>query len=273
MTQPNIIYNDKVEDIELIDSLLKEFNRVISTNTKIILLPELLLSDNYWKETFLETAVYAKLKYYLLNKHPNATILIGNKLRMISNEIDTNSSYSQEYNGIPSYGFNVCSAIDTSNKISYKAKKLFITKVENWPPLFNAIFPDKKAIINNYASTNDADIMRIGKQNYFIAICYESIFSDQCVIASKEDCSAIIMLASESFLKGNNFAIEQYLNICKLKAIENQKYVVKCSNSGISATINPIGEIETELRSDISAYKLINLPLKHQKTFFSKICF
>jgi apolipoprotein N-acyltransferase len=51
------------------------------------------------------------------------------------------------------------------------------------------------------------------------------------------------MLASESFLNGNETAMHQYQNICRIRAIEASKFLFKSSNSGLSSVIDEKGNV------------------------------
>jgi len=101
-------------------------------------------------------------------------------------------------------------------------------------------------------------------------ICYEAINSIFVAKQIKPTDRFIVMLASEAFFMGVPAGKEQYLNICRLRAIETGKYLIKASNDGISALIDDKGNVVRRCSS--IAYQLIvsDVPGNSRYTFFSR---
>jgi apolipoprotein N-acyltransferase len=78
------------------------------------------------------------------------------------------------------------------------------------------------------------------------------------------------MIASEAFLRGNSIAMQQYQNICRLRAIEFSKFLFKSSNAGISSVIDERGEVVTFKRASKSVELLSCVGYTNNvKTFYS----
>ena len=263
LSQPNFKLSDSLNDGEKISQLTKKTIQIVANNNipSIIIYPELCLSDEYWKETFSESSSYIKLNQLLKTSFPSSTILIGARLNLLSHTNQNNNNEQiKRLGNINFTNYNVAIIIDSTNKVTFKSKKKFIPKTEYWPTFFNQLFPDPNSC--NYSIANDPNVISVNRHKILIAICYESIFANYCSVASENKVALIVIMASESFLQGNKAAIEQYLNISKIRAIENQKYVIKCSNEGVSAIINPLGEITTRLSSEKEGYIYVKIPIK-----------
>lgn len=60
------------------------------------------------------------------------------------------------------------------------------------------------------------------------------------------------------------FGLQQYLNIIRLKAIESNRNIVKCSSGGISVVINEKGDVAEKVTSEfqiVNAYRINKLSL------------
>jgi apolipoprotein N-acyltransferase len=75
-------------------------------------------------------------------------------------------------------------------------------------------------------------------------ICYEIIYSGNL---SKDSNFDFILNISEDGWFGKSIGPKQHFVHSKLRAIESGKYVVRSSNNGMAAIINPLGEIEKKI--------------------------
>jgi apolipoprotein N-acyltransferase len=122
---------------------------------------------------------------------------------------------------------------------------------------------------SSYYSKNKYDFTEKIKTKFsFIPlVCYESIFS---IFTSKKafNSNFIILATSEEFMNNSYFGRKQYLNIVKLRAIENGRYILKCSNQGISCVINEKGRIVKTITKEIENSKIQRI---NKNTFYQKI--
>lgn len=77
------------------------------------------------------------------------------------------------------------------------------------------------------------------------AICYEIIFQD-LVSSTAADAEVILTLSNDVWF-GDTIAPHQHLQMARLRAIENGKPVVRATNDGISAVIDPRGRITARM--------------------------
>jgi apolipoprotein N-acyltransferase len=80
--------------------------------------------------------------------------------------------------------------------------------------------------------------------------------------------SLIILASSEVFMNNSHFGKKQYVNIVKLRAIESGRYVVKCSDQGISCVINQKGDIVKVLTEQIEN---VNVKLLTKNTVYQTL--
>ena len=147
------------------------------------------------------------------------------------------------------------------NSFFFKSKKKYVPITEYTPTLLSPIFGSSFYTKN---ISDDTDCIYT-ESNIIPILCYEILFSD--FVAKKVKYNSFILLStSENFIK-NSFGNEQYLNIVRLRAIENSKYLIKCSNGGISCLISPRGFVINELDSE---FNTISIPERLNESFYSK---
>lgn len=74
-------------------------------------------------------------------------------------------------------------------------------------------------------------------------ICYEIAFPQQVRNAVKQQAATAILTISEDGWFGDSFGPQQHLAIARMRALENGRYVIRSTTSGISAIINAKGKI------------------------------
>ena len=131
-----------------------------------------------------------------------------------------------------------------------------------------------KTLTNNYQSYskgNERNIIKINKSDtslkFLPLICYEIIYSGR--IFNNSDFDFIINISEDGWF-GQSIGPEQHFIHSIYRAIESGKYVLRSSNNGISAIINPIGEIEQEVGFNKTGYIDFSQFKKIQPTVFSK---
>ena len=87
--------------------------------------------------------------------------------------------------------------------------------------------------------------------NLLPLICYEIIYSGKL---SKDNNFDYIINISEDGWFGNSIGPKQHFSHSIFRSIESGKYIIRSTNNGISAIINPIGIIEQEVEFGSTGY-------------------
>ncbi len=131
-----------------------------------------------------------------------------------------------------------------------------------------------KTITNNYQSYSkgeEREIIDLNLNNLSVKIlpliCYEIIYSGKIFNESEFD---FIINVSEDGWFGKSVGPEQHFTHSIYRAIESRKYVLRAANNGISAIINPLGNIEQKIDMNKSGYIDLTEVTKIKKTLFAK---
>ena len=130
-----------------------------------------------------------------------------------------------------------------------------------------------KAITNKYQSYSkgeERDFFEISYDNFSIKIlpliCYEIIYSGKIFKNSNFD---YIVNISEDGWFGKSIGPEQHFTHSIFRAIESGKYVLRSSNNGKTAIINPLGVVENKVDYNKSGYIDLNESRKIKSTLFA----
>jgi apolipoprotein N-acyltransferase len=79
-----------------------------------------------------------------------------------------------------------------------------------------------------------------------ISICYEDAFAEE--VAEALPAAAFLVNASNDAWFGDSLAPHQHLEIARMRAKETQRYLLRATNTGISAVIAPSGRIGAQTK-------------------------
>lgn len=102
------------------------------------------------------------------------------------------------------------------------------------------------------------------------AICYESIYP-QCFSSRTNDKPSIITLSTNDIYFANTIGIRQHLNMCRIRAIESNRYLARASNNGTTCIINNKGELEKSIPSNTTSVLIAKIYAISGQTIFNKL--
>jgi apolipoprotein N-acyltransferase len=85
-------------------------------------------------------------------------------------------------------------------------------------------------------------VFNTGGHTYGVFICYESIFGDEIRHLTQEGADVLINISNDGWY-GNTSAAWQHLNMVRMRAIENHRWILRATNTGVTAAINPSGRV------------------------------
>ena len=90
---------------------------------------------------------------------------------------------------------------------------------------------------------------------YGIFICYEAVFADEVRQFARNGAEVFVNLSDDGWY-GDTSAPWQHLNMTRMRAIENRRWILRATNNGVTAAIDPYGRV----RQSIPRHKVDALP-------------
>ncbi|HEC15815.1 MAG TPA: apolipoprotein N-acyltransferase [Sedimenticola sp.] len=91
------------------------------------------------------------------------------------------------------------------------------------------------------AGPQDKVLLRLAGYPAGISICYEDAFGEEVIQALPQ--AAFLVNASNDAWFGDSLAPHQHLEIARMRALETGRYLLRSTNTGVSAVIGPRGEV------------------------------
>ena len=89
----------------------------------------------------------------------------------------------------------------------------------------------------SYATLNSGEA-RMGP-----LICYEDIFPDISRNQTRKGANLLINMTNDAWY-GDSSALPQHLSFSPFRAVENRRSLVRATNNGMTATLDPLGRIQ-----------------------------
>jgi apolipoprotein N-acyltransferase len=96
--------------------------------------------------------------------------------------------------------------------------------------------------VGAYTSGGERMPLDVGAHRYGIFICYESVFPHEVREFAERGAEVFVNLSNDEWF-GNSGAPWQGLNMARMRAVENHRWLLRCTNSGITAAIDPLGRV------------------------------
>ena len=231
-------FYSKQDELKIINELIE-----LSASTKIeptiFLWPEGIIPDSYLRDM-------SNYKHLFLNNFGEHDLII-----MGLNSIEKKNDKNLFYNSMAIFN-NKLDLVANYNKVNLVPFGEFIP-FENFFSLIGL-----KTITNNYQSfSRGKNRIPFNIKNSKIdlnllpLICYEIIYSGKL---SKNNNFDYIINISEDGWFGNSIGPKQHFSHSIFRSVESGKYIIRSTNNGISAIINPMGTVEQKVEFGSTGY-------------------
>jgi apolipoprotein N-acyltransferase len=105
--------------------------------------------------------------------------------------------------------------------------------------------------VGDFSRGHDRLVFRIPDQKgtvrrYGIFICYEAVFADEVRQFAKNGAQVLVNISDDGWY-GDTSAPWQHLNMARMRAIENRRWILRDTNTGVTAAIDPYGRVRQSI--------------------------
>ena len=112
-------------------------------------------------------------------------------------------------------------------------------------------------------------VFRTGGSTYGVFICYESIFGDE-VREFVENGAQVLVNISDDGWYGDTGAPWQHLNMARMRAIENHRWLLRSTNTGVTTAIDPYGRMAFQAPRHVRAAFSFPFAFLDGETFYTR---
>ena len=98
-------------------------------------------------------------------------------------------------------------------------------------------------------------VFRLNGHRYGVFICYEAVFADEVRQFARLGAQVLVNISDDGWY-GDTSAPWQHLNMARMRAIENRRWLLRDTNNGVTAAIDPYGRV----RQSIPRHRVDALP-------------
>jgi len=236
------------EDPNIIINELIELSKPEKTKKTLFIFPEGILTNiyledlNIYKENFKNN--FSENHKIIFGINSQSGLKIYNSLVVLDNNLNTLANYKKN-NLVPFGEF-----LPLENMFS----KFGLKKITQG--------------YQSFSSDDDRKIIEINNIKFLPIICYEIIYSGK-LNKSGEKFDFILNISEDGWF-GNSIGPYQHFSHSIFRSIEEGKNLVRSANNGISAYINPIGQIVKKVEStEKGTFEIKNFK-KISRTIFSQ---
>jgi len=98
------------------------------------------------------------------------------------------------------------------------------------------------AAVGEFDPGKQRRVFATGGHSYGTFICYESIFGDEIRELSALGADVLVNISDDGWY-GDSSAAWEHLNMVRMRAIESHRWVLRATNTGVTAVIDPYGRV------------------------------
>jgi apolipoprotein N-acyltransferase len=105
--------------------------------------------------------------------------------------------------------------------------------------------------VSEFTRGTDRKVFRLPTANgeahrYGVFICYESVFADEVRHFAQLGAEVLVNISDDGWY-GDTSAPWQHLNMARMRAIENRRWILRDTNNGVTAVIDPYGRVRQSI--------------------------
>ena len=96
------------------------------------------------------------------------------------------------------------------------------------------------------AAATSARSSALNGHRYGVFICYEAVFADEVRQFARLGAEVLVNISDDGWY-GDTSAPWQHLNMARMRAIENRRWILRDTNNGVTAAIDPYGRVRQSI--------------------------
>jgi apolipoprotein N-acyltransferase len=153
--------------------------------------------------------------------------------------------------------YNSALVIEAGGKSIGRYDKIHLVPFGEYVPFRKLLFFVRQITqsLSDTSTGTDRKVFTVGGRRYGIFICYESVFGDEVREFARNGAEVLVNISDDGWY-GDTSAPWQHLNMARMRAIENRRWILRDTNNGVTASIDPYGTV----RQSIARHQVDALP-------------
>jgi len=124
--------------------------------------------------------------------------------------------------------------------------------------------------VGGFRKGKERNVGKFANGNTFsIFICYEAIYAGEIREFASNGAQLLINISNDGWF-GKSEAAEQHIRMARVRAVENRRWLIRDTNSGITASIDPYGNVLRVMRRDSRDSADLPYDFRSEKTIYTR---
>jgi apolipoprotein N-acyltransferase len=139
---------------------------------------------------------------------------------------------------------NSAALVNPAGQWRTRYDKVHLVPFGEYVPFSSLLFFAEKLTreVGDFVPGSERTVFDLGEGKAGAFICFESIFPDEIREFANRGAQVFVNISNDGWF-GDTGAPGQHLNMARMRAIENHRWLLRATNSGITAVIDPHGRV------------------------------
>jgi len=168
--------------------------------------------------------------------------------------------------------YNSAVMLDKQGQRVYTYDKIHLVPFGEYEPfpLIHQVVADVSSEVGGFRKGTRYSIGTLPSGFHFgTFICYEAIFPGEIRTFANDGAQLLINISNDGWF-GRSAAAEQHLRMVRVRAAENHRWIIRSTNNGYTASIDPYGRMYRPLPPDVRAAANLPYDFRTDKTIYTR---
>lgn len=123
--------------------------------------------------------------------------------------------------------------------------------------------------VGDFARGTERKVFDLNGTKAAVIICYESVFPGEVREFAANGAQVFVNISDDGWY-GETSAPFQHLQMARMRAIENQRWILLATNNGVTASIDPLGRVVKKVERNIRTTLVAPFDAESETTFYSR---
>jgi apolipoprotein N-acyltransferase len=148
--------------------------------------------------------------------------------------------------------YNSAALLDPSGREQFLYDKIHLVPFSEYIPLTDYIWPLRylSGLVGDFHPGTSHNVASMPGGKFGVFICYEAVFPDHVRQFVLNGATLLLNISNDGWF-GRSAAAAQHLAQVRVRAVENRRWLLRDTNNGFTASIDPYGRIVASLPTDV----------------------
>ena len=168
--------------------------------------------------------------------------------------------------------YNSAAALNSIGQKTFLYDKIHLVPFGEYEPfpLIHQVVTSVSEEVGGFRKGRQRNVGRFSNGYTFSTfICYEAIYAGEIRQFANNGAQLLINISNDGWF-GKSEAAEQHLRMARVRAVENRRWLIRDTNSGITAAIDPYGNVNRVMQRDTRDAADLPYDFRTEKTIYTR---